>query len=166
MIEKDFTLDKKYKLLYNQVENLINNDEPAISSLSNITGAIKQSFEKISWCGFYFTLDDNLYLGPFQGLVACSKIKIGNGVCGTAAIKKQTLVVPNVHEFPGHIACDAAANSEIVIPLLQNNLTIAVLDIDSREFDAFNETDKIWLEKICKLIADKLNLERLFSINN
>lgn len=165
MSSLDLSLDEKYKLLYNQIKSLISKDEPVISNLSNITGAIKQTFEKISWVGFYFTLNDNLFLGPFQGLVACSKIKIGHGVCGTAAIKKQTQVVPNVHEFPGHIACDAEANSEIVVPILHKNLTIAVLDVDSREFEAFNETDKIWFENICKLIADNLNLEKLFSTN-
>ena len=100
-------------------------------------------------------------MGPFQGKVACTRIEIGKGVCGTSALKKETQVVPNVHEFPGHIACDVESNSEIVIPLIKNNYVVGVLDLDSTKFSAFNEVDKIYLEKMCELISKKLEIENI-----
>lgn len=163
MSELDIVTAEGYQLLIKQIESLISVDEPTISNLSNITAAIKQTFTKISWVGFYFTLNDYLFLGPFQGAVACSKIKMGEGVCGTAASSQKSQVVPNVHEYPGHIACDSKANSEIVIPIVSENRTLAVLDLDSRELAAFNKTDEIWLENICKLISQKLELKNIFA---
>lgn len=159
MTEIKDSIEAQYKLLLQQIDGLINHSDPVITNLSNIAAALKQTFTKISWVGFYIKKDKYLYLGPFQGKVACTKIKIGKGVCGSAAEKLQTQLVPNVHEFPGHIACDVESNSEIVIPLLYKNSIYAVLDLDSKQFSAFNETDKIWLESICELISSKLNLE-------
>ena len=148
-------------LLFQQVDGLLNKNEPIITNLSNITAALKQTFSKISWVGFYLLKDNLLYLGPFQGKVACTRIEVGKGVCGSAADKIETQVVRNVHEFPGHIACDVESNSEIVIPVLtKDNLVCGVLDLDSTEFSAFGEIDKIWLEKICKLISEKLELNK------
>ena len=125
---------------------MLNPNEPTVTNLSNVVAALKQTFEKISWVGFYLSKEEMLYLGPFQGKVACTRIKFGNGVCGTSALKKETQVVPNVHEYPGHIACDVETNSEIVIPIIFNNNVYGVLDLDSTQFSAFDETDKIWLE--------------------
>lgn len=155
-------LEKSYDLLSKQIDGLIDDSLPAISNLSNITAALKQTFEKISWVGFYFNKNSILYLGPFQGKVACTKIKIGDGVCGKSFEIKEAIIVPNVHEFPGHIACDVETNSEIVIPIFNSEKTVGVLDLDSREFNSFNETDKIWLEKICKIISTKLVLTNIF----
>lgn len=160
-INKDISLEKQYDLLLKQIESLVNSEEPVISNLSNITAALKQTFNKISWVGFYIKKDESLYLGPFQGNIACSIIKIGSGVCGDSAKEIKTIVVENVHEYPGHIACDAGSNSEIVVPIVYNNELFGVLDIDSYDYSSFNETDKIYLEKLCKLISEKLNLDTL-----
>ncbi|MCB0751509.1 MAG: GAF domain-containing protein [Ignavibacteriae bacterium] len=160
-IAEDKDLNEIYNLLFQQIDGLLNKNEPKITNLSNITAALKQTFSKISWVGFYLLKDNLLYLGPFQGKVACTRIEVGKGVCGTAAYKNETQVVTNVHEFPGHIACDVESNSEIVVPIMtKNNLVCGVLDLDSTEFSAFCEIDKIWLEKICKLISEKLELNK------
>ena len=161
MSVKQVSIDQKFNLLYKQIESLISENQPAISSLANITAAIKSTFEKVSWVGFYLKKDNFLYLGPFQGKVACIKIEIGKGVCGTAAELLKSQVVPNVHEFPGHIACDAESNSEIVIPIIVENEIAGVLDLDSKEYNNFDKTDKLWLEKICKLISDRVNFEKI-----
>ncbi len=153
-------LEKTYDLLLKQIDVLIDDSLPVVSNLSNITAALKQTFEKISWVGFYINKNSTLYLGPFQGKVACTKIKVGEGVCGKSFELAETIIVPNVHEFPGHIACDVETNSEIVMPIFNNEKTVGVLDLDSREFESFNETDKFWLEKISKIISTKLELEK------
>ena len=154
-------LENSYDLLSKQIDGLIDDSLPAVSNLSNITAALKQTFDKISWVGFYLLKDSHLYLGPFQGKVACTKIKIGDGVCGKSFEQVETIIVPNVYEFPGHIACDVETNSEIVIPIFNNEKTVGVLDLDSREFESFNETDKFWLEKICIILSARLDLEKV-----
>lgn len=151
---------ESYCLLVKQIEELINTNDPVITNLSNITAAIMQTFDKISWTGFYLTKRDFLYLGPFQGKVACTKIKFGEGVCGNSAEKQIPQVVPDVHKYPGHIACDVESNSEIVIPLIYNNKTVGVLDLDSKEFGCFDETDNKYLQTICKNITDKLDFHK------
>ncbi len=158
-LENGTSTEEVYSLLFKQIDGLLNPEDPIITNLSNIGAALKQTFGKISWVGFYITKDNLLYLGPFQGKVACTKIQFGKGVCGTSAATKQTIIVPNVHEFPGHIACDVESNSEIVVPIIFENEVYAVLDLDSTEFSAFNEIDKLWLEKICNLISEKLKLK-------
>ncbi|KAB2845956.1 MAG: GAF domain-containing protein [Melioribacteraceae bacterium] len=150
---------ENYEELLPQVEAILNKEEPVITNLSNFTALLKQSFKKISWVGFYFFDGEKLVLGPFQGKVACTIIKMGKGVCGTSAQKRETVIVENVHEFPGHIACDGGSNSEIVVPIISNDNLIGVLDLDSYEFSAFNENDKIYLEKMCRQLLDKLPLE-------
>jgi GAF domain-containing protein len=160
MIDQKITIEDEYKLLVQQIESLINPNDPTVTNLANITAAIKQTFPKISWVGFYIAKSNKLFLGPFQGKVACTKIDFGKGVCGSVAQTGKTLVVENVHEFPGHIACDVESNSEIVIPLTKMDEVIAVLDLDSKEFSVFNEIDKIWLEKICNLISTKLTFNK------
>lgn len=159
-IDKNKTEEGVYISLLPQLEVLINSDEPIISNLSNISSALKEAFDKISWVGFYLLKDGKLFLGPFQGKTACTTIKIGSGVCGTAARKQETIIVEDVDEFPGHIACDAGSKSEIVVPLIKNEKLIGVLDVDSYKYSSFNETDKNYLEKVCVLLSEKLDLEK------
>ena len=157
-ISEDITsLEEKYKLLIKQLKELLNRNDHELSNLSNLTSALNQTFNKISWVGFYLYDKEKLYLGPFQGKVACTIIEIGNGVCGTAAAKKETIVVPDVDKFPGHIACDSESKSEIVLPIINKDGELfGVLDIDSSEYNSFNETDKIYLEEICKLLVEEI----------
>jgi len=157
----DIEKANKYDLLLKQIDGLIDNDVPLITNLSNISAAIKQTFNDISWVGFYIAIEDMLYLGPFQGKVACTKIKFGEGVCGNAAEKCSPQVVPDVHKYPGHIACDAESNSEIVIPLLRDGKTYLVLDLDSKLFGYFNDIDIEYLQSICDLMKNKLVLKRM-----
>lgn len=155
-IDNSLSDEEKYKLIITQVISLLNPDEPTISNLANFTAVLKETFSKISWVGFYLLKDNKLFLGPFQGKVACTTIELGKGVCGTSAKKKETVIVDDVHKFPGHIACDSGSNSEIVIPLLKGNDLIGVLDLDSYNFAAFNNVDKFYLEKFCSLIVEKV----------
>ena len=151
------SLEEKYKLLIKQLRELLNRNDHELSNLSNLTSALKQTFSKISWVGFYLYDKEKLYLGPFQGKVACTKIEIGKGVCGTAAAKKEIIVVPDVNNFPGHIACDSDSKSEIVLPLIKKDDELfGVLDLDSSEYNSFNETDKIYLEEICKFLVEEI----------
>ncbi len=138
----------------------MNSQEPVLGNLANVAAFLKQNFEKISWAGFYILKQNELFLGPFQGLAACTKIEMGKGVCGTAARKKETIIVENVHEFPGHIACDSGSKSEIVVPIFQENELFGVLDLDSYKYSAFNESDKMLLESICRIIEKKLDLSK------
>ncbi len=163
-IKKNLSEEEMYISLLPQIENLINPGEPIISNLSNVTAALKETFEKISWVGFYFLKDNRLYLGPFQGKVACTIIELGKGVCGTSAKKKETVIVEDVDKFPGHIACDSGSRSEIVVPLLDGQKVLGVLDLDSYELSAFNHIDKQYLEKLCKLFLSKLSIEKLSAI--
>ena len=130
-----------------------------ITTLSNASALLNMYLEDINWVGFYLLKNNQLILGPFQGKVACTNIKIGRGVCGTCIQEEKTILVPNVHEFKGHIACDSASNSEICIPIYANNKLYGLLDIDSPILNRFNEVDKINLEKICKMINENLKGE-------
>ena len=143
-----------YKLLNEQLKNIIDGVEDNISNLSNASALLFEELEDINWAGFYLVKNNNLYLGPFQGRIACTKIPYGKGVCGTALMNKQTLIVKNVHEFPGHIACDSRSNSEIVTPIFKDGKIIAVLDLDSASLNRFDENDKEGLEIFCKIIGD------------
>lgn len=138
-------------------ENLFPDTDYIISVISNFTALLKQSFGKISWVGFYFVNGEYLYLGPFQGKVACTQIRIGNGVCGTSAKEKKTIIVENVNKFLGHIACDSDSRSEIVVPIIDKDNLIGVLDVDSYRYSAFNNTDQFYLEKLTSLLAPRLN---------
>ena len=124
-----------------------------IANLANAAALVFWSLPAINWAGFYLLKDQELVLGPFQGKIACVRIKLGQGVCGTAAEQRQTVAVANVHEFPGHIACDSASNSEIVIPITKNDVLIGVLDIDSPEFARFDEEDKSQLQKFVQILV-------------
>ncbi|MCH8032831.1 MAG: GAF domain-containing protein [Bacteroidetes bacterium] len=157
MPEDITSLEEKYKLLIKQLKELLNRNDHELSNLSNLTSALKQTFNKISWVGFYLYDKEKLFLGPFQGKVACTTIEIGKGVCGTAASKKETIVVPDVAKFPGHITCDSDSKSEIVLPIIsKDDELFGVLDLDSSEYNSFNETDKIYLEEICKFLVEEI----------
>lgn len=149
-----------YKQLAKQFEHLIDPNDKIISNLSNFTAALKQSFNKISWVGFYILNSEKLFLGPFQGNSACTEISLGNGVCGTSALSKQTIIVDDVEEFPGHIACDFGSRSEIVIPIISNKNIWGVLDLDSYNISAFSEIDKFYLEQFCKFLVSRLELDK------
>lgn len=155
-IDKHLSEEEKYRLLVSQVKSLLSKEDNLISNLSNLTAAIKDTFDKVSWVGFYLFDGDKLYLGPFQGKVACTNIEIGKGVCGTSAVKRETIIVPDVNKFPGHIFCDSNSKSEIVIPLVKNNKLLGVLDLDSHEYNFFGDIDKNYLEEICKFLCEEI----------
>ncbi len=156
VINKELSLEDQYKLLIKQAKSLLSKDDNLLSSLANLTALLNQSFNKISWVGFYLFDGEKLYLGPFQGSVACTSIVIGKGVCGTAALKKEIIVVPDVNKFPGHIFCDINSKSEIVVPILKNDKLHSVLDLDCNEFDAFNNTDKKYLEELVNFLSSEI----------
>ena len=142
---------EKYQLLLPQIEALVAGETDSIAKMANVAAALHETFG-FWWTGFYRVVNDELVLGPFQGPIACTRIKYGRGVCGTSWQQEETIVVPNVHEFPGHIACSSASNSEIVVPLIRDKKVIAVLDIDSTDFGTFDQTDKAYLEQIVRLL--------------
>jgi len=143
---------KDYDLLYEQVLGYIIADAPRYSILSNITAVLDQ-MDDINWVGLYFVEGDNLFVGPFQGEVACVKIEKGKGVCGTSFQRKRTVIVPDVNKFPGHIACSAASKSEIVVPILKNKEVVAVIDVDAPVYNRFGEEEQKLLERVAKAIA-------------
>lgn len=147
---------EKYELLCEQIKALIQNENDIIANMSNIAAVIHETF-KFWWTGFYRVINNELVLGPFQGPVACTRIAYGKGVCGTAWKEGKTIVVEDVHEFPGHIACSSASKSEIVVPIIKDNQVVAVLDIDSEKFATFDNIDKEWLEKITKLVQSSIS---------
>ncbi|TXK74821.1 GAF domain-containing protein [Paenibacillus sp. N3.4] len=152
------TREDKYALLIQQVEALVHDEPNRVANLANAAALLGQFLTDINWVGFYLLDEMNekneLVLGPFQGLPACVRIPLGKGVCGTSAERQETVLVPDVHQFPGHIACDAASQSEIVVPLLQGEVLIGVLDIDSPLKNRFDEIDQHYLEQfVAKLAA-------------
>lgn len=151
--------DKKtmYQLASKQLKELIDYELPLVTNLSNASAFINEILEEINWAGFYLLKKDTLILGPFQGKVACTKITLGRGVCGTAAEKAKTILVEDVHQFPGHIACDSASNSEIVIPLILNEKVVGVLDIDSPQLSRFDKVDQEGLEELAYILEKECN---------
>lgn len=146
------TKEEQYESLLPQIKGLLEGEPDLIANLANVAAALKEQFGWF-WVGFYLVKGDELVLGPFQGPVACTRIKKGRGVCGSSWAKGETLVVPDVEKFPGHIACSSLSKSEIVLPLYQNGEITGVLDVDSAALNAFDETDKLYLEKIIRLIS-------------
>ena len=144
------TKEEKYQELLAQAAAVVAGETDLIANMANVAALIHETFG-FWWTGFY-RVQTELVLGPFQGPLACTRIPYGKGVCGTAWEKNETVIVPNVHEFAGHIACSSESNSEIVVPLRHNGEVIAVLDIDSKEFNTFDEIDKKYLEQIAKLL--------------
>lgn len=150
------TEEEKYESLLRQLAALIKGEKDFIANLANASALLNQFLRDINWVGFYLWKDDELVLGPFQGLPACIRIPYGKGVCGSAIKQKETILVPNVEEFPGHIVCDAASKSEIVVPMLKGEKMIGVLDIDSPIYHRFNDTDREYLEKFVDLLIDNI----------
>ncbi|MGM7720830.1 GAF domain-containing protein [uncultured Metabacillus sp.] len=146
--------EKQYQLMIKQLKALLDGEDDLIANLSNASALLNQFLDDINWVGFYLLKEDQLVLGPFQGLPACVRIPLGKGVCGTAAVNKKTERVADVHQFPGHIACDAASNSEIVVPLIKNNELIGVLDIDSPNKNRFDEVDEASLEEFVRTLVN------------
>lgn len=143
---------ERYQLLLKQAQSLLEDEHDLIANMSNISALLFNNLPDVSYAGFYRYQNNELILGPFQGPVACMHIAIGKGVCGTAAKARETQIVPDVHKFAGHIACDAATNSEIVIPIMKNEVLIAVLDLDSTNFSRFDDIDSEYLTKIANCI--------------
>jgi len=146
--------DKKtqYESLLPQIQGLVTGEPNLIANLANIAAALKEQFNWF-WVGFYWVIDDELVLGPFQGPVACTRIKKGRGVCGSAWEKASTIIVEDVEKFPGHIACSSLSKSEIVVPVFKEGKIIGVLDVDSSEWSQFDTTDQVYLEQIVALIV-------------
>lgn len=136
-----------YRDLAASLESLLAGESDALANLANASALLAQGLERINWCGFYLLRGEELVLGPFQGKTACVRIPVGKGVCGTAAARRETLVVPDVNAFPGHIACDGASRSEIVVPMIENGALRGVLDVDSPALDRFDDEDRRGLER-------------------
>ena len=145
------TKEEQYESLLPQINALLEDEPDLIANLANVTGALKEQFNWL-WVGFYLVKDDELVLGPFQGPVACTRIKKSKGVCGTSWAKAETLIVPDVEKFPGHIACSSLSRSEIVVPIIRDNKVLGILDVDSIELDHYDIIDQKYLEKIIDLI--------------
>lgn len=146
-----------YNEIINILPELIKDNEYDITILANTSALLYEKMDNVNWVGFYLNKNETLLLGPFQGKVACTKIPFTKGVCGKCARTQETILVSNVHEFPGHIACDSASNSEICIPIIINNKFYGLLDIDSPIVNRFNEDDKINLEKLTQIITNELD---------
>jgi L-methionine (R)-S-oxide reductase len=145
-----------YDQLASQLSSLLAGERDLIANAANFSALIYHSLPDLNWVGFYFAKDDELVLGPFQGQPACVRIRVGQGVCGAGAAKCETVIVPNVHEFPGHITCDSASNSEIVIPLMKDSRLIGVLDLDSPKLARFDQEDAAGLEQLVRIMLSSV----------
>ncbi|MBK7866216.1 MAG: GAF domain-containing protein [Ignavibacteriales bacterium] len=150
--------EERYKILLEQMPHLIQQEDHWLSSLSNFVAVVNQVFSDVSWVGFYLVDNGKLVLGPFQGKLACTQIQFGRGVCGKVAETLLTEIVPDVHKFPGHIACDSESNSEIVVPIIKDFVFIGVLDLDSTSFNTFDEIDKVYLEQLVAVLITNLTI--------
>ena len=148
---KEGNKQEQYESLIPQIKGLLTGEPDLIANLANISAALKEQFGWF-WVGFYIVKNDELVLGPFQGPVACTRIRKGRGVCGSSWAQAATLIVPDVEKFPGHIACSSLSKSEIVLPVIHNGEVVAVLDVDSSELDTFDTTDQKYLEQVINLI--------------
>ncbi|PGZ01194.1 GAF domain-containing protein [Bacillus cereus] len=144
--------EEQYETVIKQLDALLTGESNAVANLSNASALLNQFLDRVNWVGFYVTEGNQLVLGPFQGMPACVRIPFGRGVCGVAAETKTTQLVADVHQFPGHIACDSASNSEIVVPIMKEGNVIGVLDIDSPEKNRFDEVDQHYLEKFVETL--------------
>jgi len=149
--------EQNYKLMAYMARRVLEDDKDETASLANISAVINGYMDRINWAGFYIMKDGGLVLGPFQGLPACIRIAVGKGVCGTAVAERKTQVVADVDSFPGHIACDSASRSEIVIPIYKNGEVYGVLDVDSPELSRFGELEEKYLSEICANIGNQLS---------
>ena len=153
--KQNMNKNETYKLLLAQVKAMVKDESDPIANMANVAALIQEAF-RFWWTGFYRVIDTQLVLGPFQGPVACTRIGFGKGVCGTSWKEKKTIVVEDVEQFPGHIACSSESRSEIVVPLVKCEEVIGVLDIDSERLATFDTTDQLWLEQIAEAVAAKL----------
>jgi len=153
IISKSTDKVSRYESLIPQIEALILGEPDLIANLANVTAALKQTFD-FFWVGFYFVKNDELVLGPFQGPIACTRIQRGKGVCGTSWQRGETIIVEDVDEFPGHIACNLKSRSEIVVPAFKNGQIFLILDIDNERLNYFDKTDAEWLEKLMGIISN------------
>ncbi len=142
---------EQYETLIPQIEGLLTGEDDLVANMANVAAALKEQFDWL-WVGFYVVKHDELVLGPFQGPVACTRIRKGRGVCGLSWSEAKTLIVPDVEKFPGHIACSSSSRSEVVVPVIINNEVVAVLDVDSQHLNYFDETDQQFLERIVSLV--------------
>lgn len=145
--------EERYQTLVPQIAALIHGETDITANLANASAALKETFG-FFWVGFYLVKNDELVLGPFQGSVACTRIQKGKGVCGTSWLKNETIIVPDVDAFPGHIACSSLSKSEIVVPITKNGSVVGVLDVDSDSYNSFDHIDEIYLQKICQSLTD------------
>jgi len=152
-IIKTATKAEQYQSLIPQIEALLKGETDFVANMANVAAALKEQFNWF-WVGFYLVKNDELVLGPFQGPVACTRIKKGKGVCGSSWEKNKTLIVPDVDDFPGHIACASASKSEIVLPLIKGDEVIGVLDVDSEFLNHFDETDQTYLEQVISILLN------------
>lgn len=151
LIIKGNSKEELYQNLFTQIKSMVEDEKDTIANMANISACLYETF-RFWWVGFYRVVGDELVLGPFQGPVACTRIRKGRGVCGTSWQREETIIVPDVDQFPGHIACSSASRSEIVVPVFHNGKVIAVLDIDSELLNTFDNTDKLWLERIASVL--------------
>ena len=151
IVPNNISKEEKYKVLIPQLKYLLSCEEDVIANMANISAALKEVFN-FFWVGFYIVRGDELVLGPFQGPIACTRIKYGRGVCGTSWKNGDSIIVPNVDKFPGHIACSSLSKSEIVIPIFSNEVVGAILDVDSDSYNEFDDIDEKYLKMICSLI--------------
>ncbi len=152
---------ERYRDLETALQSLLEGETDSLANLANASGLLREFLDRVNWCGFYLLRGDELVLGPFQGKPACVRIALGKGVCGTAAIRRETVVVPDVARFPGHIACDPASRSEIVVPIIQGGVLWGVLDVDSPEAGRFDEEDRAGLERFIEILTPRVEWERL-----
>ncbi|OPJ65034.1 GAF domain-containing protein [Clostridium oryzae] len=157
------SLNDRYDTMLTSLEGLISGDESDLTKLCNAAALINALISDLNWCGFYIYSNNELVLGPFQGMPACTKIKVEAGVCGKAASTKETIVVEDVHSFEGHIACDSASNSELVVPIVKDDNLIGVLDLDSFKVGRFSNSEKIYLEKAVEVLNKYINWEHIIS---
>jgi len=157
-ISPNISKEEKYKSILPQIKSLLEDETNSIANMSNICAALKYNMDGFFWVGFYFVQANELVVGPYQGPLACTRIKLYDGVCGASVKEKKTIIVDDVNKFPGHIACSSDSKSEIVIPILRNNEVFAVLDIDSDKYANFDNIDKIYLEKLADIIPAKAGI--------
>jgi L-methionine (R)-S-oxide reductase len=152
---------ERYDAIAVALDSLLEGEPDPIANLANASALLAQSLPRVNWCGFYLLRGDELVLGPFQGKTACVRIPLGKGVCGTAAARRETFVVPDVNLFPGHIACDAVSRSEIVVPIVENGVLHGVLDLDAPDTDRFDADDRAGLEEFVRKLIPRVAWERL-----
>lgn len=158
---KDMSQEERLKYMLMLTKGQISSEKNDLANISNVTGIIMACVDRLNWAGFYILRDGELVLGPFQGLPACNRITIGKGVCGTAVDTKEVQLVPDVHLFPGHIACDSASNSELVIPIIKDSNVYGVLDLDSPEKNRFTKLEEEYFIKLVEILTQNINWDNI-----